>query len=304
MIRTHRRFNISPIVAGLGLIAFFSTVSSPVHAQTDSSYLLRYKLSVGEVLRSKVTHLANTDTRMQKVDQRSESRSVSEKVWNVTAVSPDGNMTFVYTIDKVEMSQQTGDSPEISYNSLTDTDPPAVFRKVASSVGKPLATITINSRGQVVKRDSDPNSPDLGMGEIAIPLPQDAIALNAQWSVPREIRAKLEDGTYKTIKIRELYTLQKVSAGVATIRIQSQPLTPVTEPTVESQIVQQMSNGTIKFDIEAGRLIFKQLDWNEKVVGFNGGDSMLNYNARYTEEVLPQGTKTAQAPTPASRPAK
>ena len=54
---------------------------------------------------------------------------------------------------------------------------------------------------------------------------------------------------------------------------------------IEAQVVQQMSNGTIKFDIDAGQLISKELQWNESVVGFSGPGSMMTYSARYTESV-------------------
>ncbi len=75
---------------------------------------------------------------------------------------------------------------------------------------------------------------------------------------------KLENGTQKTIKLREQYTLEKVSAGIATIRVTTQPLTPVDDASVEAQLMQQMSQGVIKFDIDHGRLISKELTWMTK----------------------------------------
>src|SRR5690606_7350721 len=111
-----------------------------------------------------------------------------------------------------------------------DTEAPDMFKHVAETVAQPLATVTINPRGQVIHRDSKLKNPQLGMGELTLPLPEEALAIGAQWSVPREARVKSEAGVHKTIKMRELYTLEKVSAGVATIRIESQPLTPVSDP--------------------------------------------------------------------------
>jgi len=51
--------------------------------------------------------------------------------------------------------------------------------------------------------------------------------------------------------------------------------------------MQQLTNGTVKFDIDAGRVLKKQMEWDESVVGFNGADSMMKYVARYTEEIQP-----------------
>ena len=128
-----------------------------------------------------------------------------------------------------------------------------------------------------------------------MPLPIEPVAVGAQWHVPREIRVKLRDSSYKTIKVRENYRLEKVSAGVATIRVATEPLTPVSDPAVEAQLVQQLSKGTIKFDIDSGRVISKRLDWSERVLGFSGPASSMRYDALWTEELLPASARLARA---------
>ena len=255
-----------------------SKTSAPVHT-------LRYKLQQGEKIYSKVIHFAETRTKMSDHEESSSSRTTSEKVWEVKSVSATGDMTFEYRINSVDLVQRVGDAPEIHYNRETEKVAPDIFKKVAETIGTPLATITIDARGEVKNRDSELKAPQLGIGEITIPLPAEAIAIGAEWSVPREMRIKLENGTHKSFKVRELYTLEKVSAGVATIRIESQPLTPLNDPNAESQLIQQLSKGQIKFDIDQGRVISKQLDWNEEVVGFRGPNTSLKYDARYTEEI-------------------
>ncbi len=207
-----------------------------------------------------------------------------------------GDATFEYRINSVDLAQRVGDAPEIHYNSETEKVAPDIFKKVAETIGTPLATITIDARGEVENRDSESKAPQLGIGEITIPLPAEPIAIGAEWSVPREMRIKLENGTHKSFKVRELYTLEKVSAGVATIRIESQPLTPLNDPNAESQLIQQLSKRSrSKFDIDQGRVISKQLDWNEEVVGFRGPNTSLKYDARYTEELLTDTQRTATA---------
>ena len=260
---------------------------------TEAKHALKYKLRAGESLYSKVIHFAETRTKMSDHEESSSSRTTSEIVWEVKSVDAKGNMTFEYRILSVDLAQRVGDKDEIKFNSQTDDTAPSVFKKVAETVNKPLGTITINPRGQVTNRDNDTKNPQLGMGELTIPLPEEPIAVGSEWSVPREMRVKLEDGSQKTIKVRELYTLEKVSAGVATIRIESQPLTPVNDPAVESQLIQQLSKGQIKFDIDRGRMLSKQLDWSEEAIGFRGDNTSLKYDARFTEELLTTVPKTA-----------
>ncbi len=259
--------------------------------------LLRYKLRAGETLRSRVSHFANTRTKIGGLEEDSESRTVSEKIWQVKSVDQQGNMTFEFRIDAVDMAQRVGEDEEIKYNSRTDKSVPDAYKKVGESLGKPLAVVTISPDGQVVNRDKEMKSPQLGMGELTLPLPKEPLAIGGQWSVPRECRAKLDDGTYKTIKLRELYILEKVSAGVATISITSQPLTPINDPAIDSQIVQQLSRGEIKFDIDNGRLLSKHLDWNDVVVGFRGPETSLKYDARFIEELLADQNKQTASVT-------
>lgn len=247
---------------------------------------LRYRMKLGMKIVSEVTHLATTNTKINDESQSSQSRSVSRKVWTVNDVAKNGDMTFVHQVDAVEMSQQIGDGEELRFNSATDKEPNAIFQKVAETIGKPIATITINDFGQVIERSDEAAGSNLGMGDITIPLPEGKIDIGTQWETSREIRVRRTDGTPKVVKVRELYTLEKVSAGVAVISIRSEPLTPLSEPAVEAQAVQQMSNGTIRFDIDKGQLISKNLKWDKTVVGFSGSGSVMDYSARLDEVVL------------------
>ena len=265
--------------------------------------MLQHRLKMGEIVRMQTIHVANTMTRIQGTEDVSESKTVSDKVWEIHSVDADGLITFEYRIDGVEMSQKQGDKDEITYNSRTDKEVPQIFSRVAETIAKPIAIVTIDPSGTVIERDNQSKTPPLGMGELAMPLPKEPVAVGAQWSIPRECRVKLEDGTQKVMKLREQYTLEKVSAGIATIRIQSQPLTPVEDPSVEAQLMQQMSQGVAKFDIDRGRMIHKQLDWEDDVVGFRGAETALEYTARYTEELMPEETapsRTRSARNPAA----
>ena len=73
-------------------------------------------------------------------------------------------------------------------------------------------------------------------------------------------------------------------------------LTELSTYLLKAQVLQQLSNGTIRFDIDAGHMISKELIWDETVVGFQGANSMMEYRARMTETLKPQGVRTAQKP--------
>ncbi len=290
---------LAVVVATSHLRADESTAAKRVAAATAKAageeYDLRYKFSVGEAMRTKVVHVATTETKIQGVTEKASSRSVSIRVWNIQDVDADGNITFTNTIEAVDMWQQVGTQQEIRYDSRTDEKPPQAYEHVAASIGKPMATITIDPFG----REIDPKRKQLqvSIGDLAVPLPPQPVKIGQQWHMPEEIKVRLADGTVKVVKVRQQYTLQQVKTGVATIGVETQILTPINDPKIQSQLVQKMQRGTIKFDIDAGRLIQKQIDLNETVIGFNGAESLMQYLARMTEEQVTEAeAKTAKAP--------
>ena len=260
------------------------------------SYSLRYKLQVGETLRYQVEHLASVDTKIQGNRQTSKSRSVSTKSWRVQKVDADGSIHFVHSIDAVDMWSQVNGRQPVRYNSRTDQEPPAEYQVVAETVGKPLSIIQMDPHGKILQRKDNIPQFQLGVGGLVVPLPSQPVKLGASWSVPSTVRVRRKDGSVKVIKTRQKYELQDVKAGVATISIDTQVLTPVNDARIRSQLVQRLTSGQIKFDVDAGRTLSKEMDWDEVVIGFNGPKSNMKYRAQFTEKLLSDGVKTARKP--------
>ena len=286
---------VATAVVGLLLSVGVSSRADEATVQAEPSYLLRYDLKANETLKYQVTHVAKTKTRIRGKDELTNVRSLSTKVWTVKGVdASNGQMTFEHMVQDTELSQQIGDAEEIRWDSKSGENPPYQFEAVQATLGKPLATVSINGQGQEKERQNHAGTQaNLGMGGLTLPLPATPIKVGDNWAVPRDTHARLPNGEVKKIKVRELYTLKKVQTGVATIEVQSQPITPIEDSKVKSQVVQQLSNGTIKFDIDAGRVLSKQLDWDETVVGFEGAESMMEYRARLTETLLEEKTEVA-----------
>jgi hypothetical protein len=236
-----------------------------------TTYDLRYKFSEGEVRRTKVVHLVTVETKIKGTTETAKTRSVSTKRWQITNVDELGNITFLHTIDSVDMWQKMTGRQEISYNSASPDKPPQEYEHVAATIGKPLATITIDQRGRIVDRSNKTFNP--GIGDLTVPLPETPVKIGHQWFIAEEITVRMPDKT--------------------------EILTPVNDPQVQSQLVQRMQHGTIKFDLDAGRIRSKQMDLDETVIGFSGAESIMQYLARLTEETLEgEGEPVATQPQP------
>lgn len=255
--------------------------------QADTKFELKYQFRPDESIVTKITHLANTETTINGNTQKSTSRAVSERVWRVKDVADDGTATIIQSVFRVDMSRKLPERPEETYNSQTDTEVPRDFEPVADSVGKDLSEIKVSVRGEVVDRkDLIPNAVLPGLGQVVVPLPKGPVALGAKWDFETVLHIRLEDGKFKKVKTKQQYTLKSVKTGVATIDLKTIVLTPINDQRIQVQLVQQLTNGSLKFDIDAGQLISKNVHWNETVVGFRGGNSRFKLIAQYEESQL------------------
>lgn len=264
---------------------------------TSSNYLLRYKYQPGETIRYAVEQLVSVDTSIAGNRQQTQLRSRSGRSLKMEAVDPSsGVMQFAHTVEYVDMwSEVTGREAQ-QYDSRKDKDPPPGYEQVAQNIGKPISTIFMSPLGQIVDRRDLVPQPDLGLGGVSIPFPEAEIPIGFTWNQPLEVKVRLEDQRIKVVKTREVYRLERVETGVATISIKTEVLTPLDDARVKSQIIQRISQGEMRFDIDSGRLLSRQLDWDESVVGFAGADSNMKYLSRFTE-TLEKSAEVASNPT-------
>ena len=166
-----------------------------------------------------------------------------------------------------------------------------------SRLGVPLSVISLDVQGKVLERKSYPlKAAVAGEGEITVPLPEGPIAVGQQWSQPHDIELTLSKGGVRKIKSRQTFALEGVKTGVATIRVETQILSPIHDPAIEAQLIQYQSSGTVRFDLDAGRILGQQMDVDRGVVGFRGEASSIHYLTRFTEEFLSADAAVAARP--------
>ncbi len=289
-------------------IDFAAQLNAAAQKTAGTTFELKYKFHPNERVQYKVEHLVTVETTIEDNRQRARSRSVSTKQWDFDDVKADGLATFEHQVAYADMWQQTliyvtdeegrqaSKEREIRYNSHCDPVAPLHYQKVAESIAVPLAKVVIDSSGKLVKREDEINGGTWG-GQLVVPLPPQAVGIGHTWHKPQEIVVRMKDGRVKRIKTRQQYKLQSVDEGIATIAFDTQILSPGIrdQPKVMVQIVQKLTEGTIEFDIAAGRVIRQQLKLDETVIGFNGAKSIMNYSGRFNEELIVAEDEIAQA---------
>lgn len=287
------------LLLGAALLAVLSSTVSvsadDSEGTKDEKYLLRYQFKPGETIRWRVVHLAKVKTTVGGTTQTAETVSKSIKAWTITDVTESGSATFEHKVEQVDMRSKVTGRQEVTYNSKTDDEVPPGFETVAESVGKLLSVITLNDRGEVIDRKNElkattnPNE-----GQVTMTLPEEPIAVGETWSFPYEIVIPGNNGTVVKINTQQKYSLERVKNGVATIDMATVILTPIHDPAVEAQLIQRQTEGTIRFDIEAGRVLSQQMDLDKRVVGFAGqtDPSSLHYLTRFTEDLVAETPQT------------
>lgn len=268
------------------LAATTSCVRSAIAETASPGYLLRYQFREGEQWSWRVVHRASVRTIVAQTDETAETTTQSTKVWKFTKVDDQGNGTFELYVNDVQMVQRLADSKEVRFDSRSQEKPPLGFEPVAKTVGKKLAVITLSPRGEIVERRQLEPDALQSQGYLTVPLPEKPVSLGESWTVPGEIAVPLRSGLVRKIKIQEKFTLQEVKGDLAAIRIATQVLTPVDDPEVEVQLVQRLSEGTVRFDMQLGRIISQEIEVDRQVVGFQGDASSFHYRTRFTEELI------------------
>ncbi len=252
----------------------------------DHAYQLAYKYTAGQVLRYNVLHVVNVETTIEGSGQKSQSRSAAVKHWEVREAT-DQTVTIAHSIEEVDMSSESPGRAPVRYNSQVDKEVPGEYEEVAKNIGKPITVLTIDRWGNTLDRKDELKQVELGAGGLVVSFPKEPVHIDAEWSQPGTVSVRLTEGDYKAIKIRQLYRLIRVASGIATISVSTQVMTPVPDARVQSQLLQRLCNGTVKFDLDAGCVLSRSMEWNEDVVGFSGASSSMKYQARLTEELIP-----------------
>ncbi len=277
--------------------------SLKAETSAQGPYLLRYRFHAGEEVRWEVLQQARVKTTVGGTTQVAESVTQSVKLWRIRECQPDGTVTFDHLVESVEMWQKLTGREEVRYSSRNPGDPPRGFEAIAASLNVPLATVTMDARGKILKRVRHPVKTPVDTEPLmTILLPEEPVLPGASWSFPYEVEIPLENGTLKVVKAMEIYKLREVKSGVATIEIATKVLTPINDPRLEAKLVQREREGVAQFDIEAGRLIRQQIELDRRVTGFSGPASLLQYSGRLTESFLNARTETARIPATTSSP--
>lgn len=278
-------------------LARSSESQSAEQREASNQVELRYRFAMGEVLRYRVNHASSVRTTIDNSTQQIQSDSKSIKAWKVTDVLPNGEMEFIHLVESVKMSNSIPGGAENKFDSESDAPVPPGFAAAAQAVGVPLSKIRISPSGEVVHRErKHPQPPVSDDMPITLVLPERPVSVGDKWDAVYDVSAKRKNETTISVRTRRLCRLKSVKSGVAVIDVEYQILSPV-DSYVQSQLVERLTKGSVRFDVERGRIVAQQHKVDRRILGFAGRASSLHFLARLQERLI---TDDAQLTTVSS----
>ncbi len=281
------------------LVGYFLIASSLVaHAAEEpgAKVKLAYKYRMGEVLRYSVKYSNDIESTIDGASQQAETISESIKAWKVTDVLPNGEIEFVHLVEHIRMSNRVPNRAVTDYDSERDKTPPPGFEQPSRAVKVPLSVIRTKPSGEIVARVEKHPQPEVTDDmPITLRLPDGPIAVGEEWDESYDVSVDQKSGANQQVRTRRVCKLESVLNGIATINVEYQVLTPVSA-FVESQLVERMAKGTVRFDIAKGRVVSQQMDVDRRVLGFSGDSSMMHFVSRLEERLLKPQERLAKRP--------
>lgn len=288
------------LAAGMLLAARFGSVGGFAADAAPGKHLLRYRFVADQIVAYDVVH--NASIRTQKGETVESTRNVTEtrKHLKVTAVDAEGIATIEPSIDRVRMEVRFGENAPTVFDSREAAEPPAPFRGVKQTLGRPLARMRFAPTGKLlstVPLDAEGHPAPVPAGTAAggesddptrnflVVLPEEAIAVGHAWHEEFTTSVALSRTLRRPVKLLREYRLTGVEGDRATIATKMSVLTPDLEPEAQAQLIQRTPHGTIVFDVAKGAIVSRHLTDEQTVIGVLGEKSKMEASSTLSEKL-------------------
>lgn len=257
-------------------------------AEGDSvTYRLRYKFQPNQKLKYE-TKQTIIQTGVAPFGEQVETNKVEQRrVYTITDVADAGGATASMQFEYVRMERNTGTAEPIVFDTEMKPDQvPQFFKMAASSLKSKAPTYELRSAGVEVDEDSVEQTPAGGQASFVVPMPNDPKAVGDSWTTFVEVKVRMAEQIFRTLKLRRTFRLKSVKDGVAEIGMSTSTVGSVKDPRVKVQLLQATPTGTIWFDIERGVVTKKEIRFNNTVLNAMGPKTMVSAKGRTIERLL------------------
>ncbi len=261
---------------GLAILGLaWSTVGlESLVAEEPALYELRLKFTPGQELHYVSQNDEELLVQFAQAQDTVRHTSMFMRRIRVLGVNPDGSADVQLLLDRAYMTSQNSEVSSL-YDSQDPDHVPTEFSSVKLSIGKPLPA-RLTTRGKFLPAADQPPSFEQQI-DLLLQLPEQPISVGGTWKDSYEVavEAEYEGKLFRQVKMLRRYELKSVDQGIATIAVTTTPITPINDAYQESQLLRRKPIGILKFDLERGCLVDRQVRVDDRVVGNQGPGSAL-----------------------------
>ena len=125
--------------------------SNATAGSEKASYRLQYQFRAGQFVYYNVSHRSKLVTKYQSQSETAHNTADTLKHYRVISVDEEGNALLDLVLDRTRMTAHFDDFQPTVYDSQSQSEPPAKFRKVHQSIGRPQARFRSAPSGKLLK---------------------------------------------------------------------------------------------------------------------------------------------------------
>ena len=251
------------------------------------SYQLRYKFQPNQILKYE-TKQTIIQTGVAPFGEQVETNKVEQRrVYKITDVAEAGTATASMQFEYVRMERKAGEAEAVVFDTkMKEAEIPAFFRAAAKSLKTKAPVYELHPQGTDVNDESLEQNPAGGQASFVVPMPEAAKAVGDSWTTFVEVKVRMAEQIFRTIKLRKTFRLKAVKDGVAEIGMATSTVGSVKDPRVKVQLLQATPSGTIWFDIDRGLVTKKEIRFNNTVLNAMGPQTMVSAKGRTIDRLL------------------
>lgn len=324
---------MNPTFAKLLVPFLLISVASADEVQEPKSaehYRLIYQFRPGQTLRYVTVQQATTDAAAAENHKVDKTEAEQRRVFTVDSVDDNSVAHVSMQFEYVRMQMQTdGRAPVVFDTTMKESEIPSVFRMAADSLRGKAPRYEIRANGSVSEsaateakpaeakpaeaastdtvaaavdppvRKADEAKPEAF--SFLPPLPDQPVQIGESWRQVHTVRVRVTKDISREIEILQTFRLKSVTDGIAEIALNSSITSPVRSPLIRAQLIQASPKGTWYFDIANGRMIRREMHFDQSVLDAFGENTMLSSYGTYREVLQPADTvNPTDTVTPAS----
>lgn len=280
-----------------------------------TTYALRYRFEPGQQLRYVTVQHATTVAVAGENRKLDQSEVEQRRIFSVDYVDKKTNVAQLsMQFEFVRMQIRTNDGEPVVFDTtMKDDDIPSIFRMTSDRLKGSAARYQLNTNGSVVRTNfatvfSDSKTPpvkkaadeNFEIHSFLPPLPDHPIRIGESWNQSHTVKVRVTKDLNREIGILQSFRLTAVSDGIAVIALNSSITSPIRSPLIRGQLIQSTPKGTLHFDIAGGKLLRREMHFDQSVLNAIGENTMLNSFGDYREELTPVSSESPHTPAPLS----